>query len=110
MNVVSAVVVLVFAVVGVAAVFREIALRLFALREDCTVMYLTNIRPGEENLEFVLRSALAKRRWSIDRHAVCAICINRELSDSERKICERICREYGFNQLMTKDEFLKALD
>ena len=43
MNVVSAVIVLVFAVIGAVAVCREISLRLFSAHSDCTVMYITNI-------------------------------------------------------------------
>ena len=110
MNVVSAVIVLVFAVIGAVAVCREISLRLFSFRDDSTVMYITNINADEENLEFVLRGALNKQRWMLNKKAVGAICLNCELTDSTRKICERVCREYGFSKLMTKDEFLKSLD
>ena len=110
MNVVSAVIVLVFAVIGAVAVCREISLRLFCFKNGCTVMYITNINADEENLEFVLRGALAKRRWTTDKNTVSAICLNCELTDNSRKICERVCREYGFAKLMTKDEFLKSLD
>lgn len=110
MNVVSAVIVLIFAVIGAVAVCREISLRLFSFRNDSTVMYITNINADEENLEFVLRGALNKQRWMLDKKAVGAVCLNCELTDNTRKICERVCKEYGFSKLMTKDEFLKSLD
>lgn len=110
MNIVSAVIIVFFAVAGLIAVFREISLRLFTCREECTVMYITNINANDDNIEFVLRSALAKRRWSADKNAVYTICLNCRLNENTRKICERICREYGFSRLMTKDEFLKSLD
>ena len=110
MNVVSAVIVLVFAVIGAVAVCREISLRLFSFRNDSTVMYITNINADEENLESVLRGALNKQRWMLNKKAVGAICLNCELTERKRKICERVCREYGFSKLMTKDEFLKSLD
>ena len=51
MNVVSAVIVLVFAVIGAVSVCREISLRLFSIRRDCTVMYITNINADEEILD-----------------------------------------------------------
>ncbi len=110
MNVVSAVIVLVFAVIGAVAVCREISLRLFSAHSDCTVMYIANIKADEETLEFALRGALNKQRWAINRKAVGAVCLNCELTDNTRKICERVCKEYGFSKLMTKDEFLKSLD
>ena len=110
MNVVSAVIIVVLAVVGLAAVFREISLRLFCCKEECTVMYITHIRSDCENIEFVLRSVLAKRRWNGDKNSVRAVCVSCPLDEKTRKICEGVCREYGFKNLMTKDEFLKSLD
>ena len=110
MNIVSAVIIVSLAVVGLVAVFREISLQLFTSRDECTVMYITRISANDDNIEFVLRSALAKRRWSADKNSVSAVCLNCELNDKNRKICERICREYGFARIMTKDEFLKSLD
>lgn len=110
MNIISAVFIVFFAVVGLIAVFREISLRLFTCREECTVMYITNISANDDNIEFVLRSALAKRRWSADKNSVFTVCLNCELNENTRRICERVCREYGFTRLITRDEFLKSLD
>ncbi len=110
MNVLSSVIIVVFAVIGVAAVFREISLRLFALRDDCTVMYITHIKTESENVELVLRSALAKRRWCGRKNAVSTVCLDAPLDDKTRRICETVCRDYGFAHLITKDEFLKTLE
>lgn len=109
MNVVSAVIVMALAVIGLAAVFRELSLRLFCTRDDGTVMYITNIKT-DENVEFALRSVLSRRRWSSESRGVSVVCLSCALDDKTRKICEGICREYGFDGLMTKDEFLKSLD
>lgn len=109
MNVVSAAVMAVLAVFGACAVLRELSLRLFCRRDDCTVMFITHIRADEKNAEFVLRSALSKQRWH-GRGIVSTVCIDRALDEKERRICEGICREYGFENLITKEEFLKSLD
>lgn len=110
MSIVSAAIIVVLASVGLAAIFKEISLRLFSCKDECTVMYVTHI-PGDcENIEFVLRSVLAKRRWSNEKNTVRAICVSCTLDEKTRKICEGVCREYGFENLLTKDEFLKSLD
>ncbi len=109
MDVVSAAVVAVLALFGACAVFKELSLRLFCRRDDCTVMFITHIRADEKNAELVLRSALSKQRWN-GRGIVGTVCIDRALDEKERRICEGVCREYGFDNLITKEEFLKSLD
>ena len=108
MSIVSAVIVLFFAVVGAAAVCRTLSLRFFSVKNDYTVMYVTRIQSSDENAEFILRSALSKRRWS--SKDVSKGCLDCPMDDKTRKICEGVCREYGIDCLMTKDEFLKSLD
>lgn len=110
MNTVSAVIVLALAVVGAAAVLRGLAVRLFCHRDDATVMLITRIRSGTENPELVLRSALARRRWSMGKRITGTVCIDAPLNEKTRKICESVCREYGVDALMTKEEFIKSLD
>lgn len=109
MSIVSAVIAAVFALIGVCAVFRELSLCLFCRRDDCTVMYVTHIRSGDENAEFALRSALSRARWN-PRGVVGTVCLDCPLDDKTRKICEGVCREYGFDRLITKEEFIKSLD
>ena len=76
----------------------------------CTVMYITHIKTESENVELVLRSALAKRRWCGRKNAVSTVCLDAPLDDKTRRICETVCRDYGFAHLITKDEFLKTLE
>ena len=109
MNLISAVIVLLLALYGLAELCRAAALRLFSRQDDCTVMYITPAKTNGEDVEYILRSALSKRRWQpgADVHAV---CLDAPLSDETRRVCEAICREYGVERLMTRKEFLKALD
>lgn len=109
MNVVSGVILVVLAVIGAAAVLREIALRLFCGKSDCTVMFVTHIKAGEENIEQALRGALSRQRWS-GLNCVSTVCVDAVLDEKSRRICETVCRDYGYEKLMTKEEFLKSLD
>lgn len=102
MNVVSAVILVVLAVIGAAAVVRELSLRLFSYRGEHSVLLVTPVNDGE-NAEFVLRSAAEKLRWGRGRRS-CAVCLDCELDEYTRKICETVCRDYGFLKLITKEE------
>ena len=106
MNVISAVIVISLAVIGAAAVVRELALRLFCGKSESTVMYITHIKADSENVEQALRSALAKQRWG--GSCVSAVCVDAALDEKSRRICETVCRDYGYETLLTKEEFLKA--
>ena len=109
MNVVSAVLVVVFAVIGLAAVVREISLLLFCYKDDSSVMLVTPIQKNAQDAEFALRSALSKQRWHLGRNCTSTVCLDSELDEKTRKICEGICRESGFEHFITKDEFIKML-
>lgn len=102
MNVVSAVILVVLAVIGAASVVRELSLRLFSYREKHSVLLVTPVNDGD-NAEFVLRSAAEKLRWGRGRRS-CAVCLDCDLDEHTRKICETVCRDYGFLKLMTKEE------
>lgn len=109
MNVVSAVLVVVFAVIGLAAVVREISLLLFCYKDDSTVMLITPIQKNAKDAEFALRSALTKQRWHLGKNCSSTVCLDSELDEKTRKICESICRDCGFEHFITKDEFIKML-
>ena len=108
MNLVSAVIIIALSVTGAAAVIRELALRLFCGKCDCTVMYITHIKHDNGNIEQTLRGALAKQRWC--GNCVSAVCLDAALDEKTRRICETVCRDYGYENLLTKEEFLKSLD
>ena len=105
MNIISAVTVLFLSVIGAATVCRFLSLRLFSVKDEYTVMYVTVLKNVGENAEFVLRSALSKHARGVK-----TVCLDCKLDGKTRSICEAVCREYGVDCLMTKDEFLKSLD
>ena len=107
MNVVSAVILVVLAVIGAATVAKEASQRLFRIRSDCSVLLITPV-DSAENAEMVLRSAASRLRWGRSQ-SDCAVCLDCDIDDETRKICETVCREYGFLRLMTKEELREEL-
>ena len=109
MDIPAAVLLVTLAVIGAASVVRAICLRLFCAKDDGMVMYVTHIPADCGNAEFILRSALAKRRWCGVK-SVSAVCVDCPMDEKTKRICEGICREYGVKNLMSKEEFIKSLD
>lgn len=107
MNVVSAVILVVLAVIGAATVGKEVSQWLFRVKEDCSVLLITPV-DSAENAEMVLRSAASRLKWGRSR-SDCAICLDCDIDDETRRICETVCREYGFLRLMTKEELREEL-
>ena len=60
MNVVSAVFLVVFAVIGICSFVRELTFFLFRNRKNNTVMFVAPVSGKCENAEYILRSAAAK--------------------------------------------------
>ena len=107
MNVISAIILVVLAVIGAATVAKEVSQRLFRIRADCSVLLITPV-DSAENAEMVLRSAANRLKWGRSR-SDCDVCLDCDIDAQTRRICETVCREYGFLRLMTKDELREEL-
>ncbi len=109
MNVVSAVLLVVFAVIGVISFIRELAYLLFRYKNDGSVMFITPIGKDCENAEFMLRSAAARVKWISRFKHDYVICLDCDMDEETKKICEKICEEYGFAKLISKNEFFEMM-
>ena len=110
MNVFSAVIMVVLAVAGMAAIVRELSWLLFCRRDDHTVLLITPINKDEQNAELVLRSALAKQRRLWGRGCGSAVCLDAELDEATLKICKSLCKEFGCQSFITKEELINRLE
>ena len=107
MYIFSSVILVVFAVFGVVAFVREITIRLFSRKSDSSVIVITPLNKDEEP-EYVLRSALARLRWG-GKCGDVSVCLNIPLDSRTKKICRSICKEYGFNGLITRSEAIEII-
>jgi hypothetical protein len=109
MNVLAAVLLVVFAVIGVIAFVRDISYRLFKYKKDNTVMFVTPINGNSGDAELALRSAAAKVKWVSRGKNDYVICLNCDMDEETTKVCESICKEYGFAKILSKKEFLEMI-
>lgn len=109
MEILSAVLLLAFAIIGVAALLRTITYYLFRYKKDNTIMLIAPMKGKCEDAEFILRSAAAKVKWVSRGKNDYVICLDCDMDDETKRICESICKEYGFAKMLSKKEFLEML-
>ncbi len=109
MNVLSAVLLVVFAVIGVISFVRAVTCYIFRYKKDNTVMFVTPISGKCEDAEFLLRSAAAKVKWISSGKNDLVICLDCDMDDETRTVCENICNDFGFARIVSKKEFIEML-
>lgn len=105
MKLFSVVFLVVFAVIGIIAFIKEISCFLLRSKKDGTVIFVTPIGKNCENAEFLLRSAAARVKWLSRGKNDCVICLDCDMDDETKKICEKISNDYGFIKIVGKNDF-----
>lgn len=109
MNVLSVILLVVFAVIGVISFVRDITFFIFRYKKDSTVMFITPLNGKCEDAEYMLRSAAAKIKWISGGKNDYMICLNCDMDDDTKEVCEKICKDYGFAKLLNKKEFIEMI-
>ena len=109
MNVLSVVMLVVFAMFGVISMLKNLSYYLFRYKKDNTVMFVTPLSGRCEDAEFMLRSAVAKVKWVSRGKNDFVICLDCDMDEETKRICEKICSDYGFIKLISKKEFIEML-
>ena len=110
MNVFSAVLLVIFAVMGVMSFIYYLAYFLFRYKKDTSIMLITPINSKCDDAEILLRSAAARVKWVCRGRHDYVICLDCNMDFETKKVCEEICKEYGFIKLMSKNELLELLN
>ena len=110
MNVFSAVLLVVFAVIGVMSFIYYLSYFLFRNKKDASIMLITPVEGKCEDAELMLRSAAARIKWVCRGRHDYVICLDCNMDNDTKKVCEEICKEYGFVKLMNKKELFELLN
>lgn len=110
MNVFSAVLLVVFAVMGVMSFIYYLSYFLFRYNKDSSIMLITPVDGKCDDAELLLRSAAARVKWICRGRHDYVICLDCNMDDKTKKICEAICKEYGFVKLISKNELFELLN
>ncbi|MBE6737622.1 MAG: hypothetical protein E7566_03070 [Ruminococcaceae bacterium] len=97
--------VIILLILGITELIKQIVQKAYKGQNSNPIIIIFPINEATENIEYTLRSIAAKIRWTGNFTPQKVICLDCGLSESQRKTCEIICKEYGFIELMNKDEF-----
>lgn len=89
MNVVSAVFLVVFAVIGICAFVRELTFFLFRNKKIIPLCLLLPSAEKCENAEYILRSAAAKVKWISRGRNDCVICLDCGMDDETKGFAKK---------------------
>lgn len=93
-------------VIGLAEVIRWAANSLLTPRKEGWAVIVVPLQ-GEEDAEFLLRSAIGRVRWSLWRGRMKVICLDCGMGRECREVCLRMCECYSFVQIVKKEEMQK---
>lgn len=109
MNALAISILIVFAVIGIIHIVKEVTYFLYRNKSQSNIIILTPIKGKNEDAEYILRGAAEKIKWLCKNRNDSILCIDCNMDEETRKICESLCREYGFIKLIDKSEIHKYL-
>lgn len=95
---------------GITELTKMIIQKAYRSKSFSKAILIIPLRENTRNTEYILRSIVAKIKWSGNCILQKAICLDSGISEYERKICETICNQYDFLELMNKDELYHYLE
>lgn len=107
--IIGAIFLVVFATLGIVYLIRELVFYSTSSDNKDVYFVIGKINENSNNAEFVLRSAVERKKWFGNDFAREIICIDGGLDDKTREVCEKFCVENEFVKLMTKEEFEKII-
>lgn len=103
MKLISAVILVVLAVIGAAGVIRMITQKLFGGFLSDRIVWILPMKADSGSAEQMLRGAAEKLSEAPFR-GVKAVCLDCGMDAETREICARFCRGYPCFEVMTPDE------
>ena len=102
---ISAIICVLFIIIGLVEVFRNIAFFVLRPKGEDTAMTIVPIYGHNEEAEYLLRSAAARVKWADNGRERRVICLDCGMDSETRLICEKLARSYEFMELRTMEEF-----
>lgn len=104
-GILCALILLFFTLSGVAEFIKTIVLKFYDKQKINSYIIVKLTKDKQSNIEYMLRGLVAKIRWMKKNRPQKIICINYDLEETEKRICEIICSEYDFVELLDKEDF-----
>lgn len=90
--------------IGVTEVVRLIVFWMLSPGRGVKMLIVVPVFGHDEEAEFVLRSAAQRAKWMGGKDEKRVLCVDCGMDEETRHVCELVCREYRFMELVTPDQ------
>ena len=98
-----------FAVIGICELCRGIV-RIFTKSSyDREIILIEPICKKQEDAEYLLRSAAQRVKWMGKNAPDRVICLDCNMDEETKKLCQIVCKDYPFIEMCTLDEMFDML-
>lgn len=108
-EIISGIIVVMFALIGIVESTRTIIFRLYKPKTETSALIIVTEEENCEDIEYTLRSWIARAKWMGKAMPDTIIFLDQGLSKDSRDICANICKEYEFLEIMNTDELYNKL-
>ena len=95
----------IFFIIGLVEIIKKITLNFFKQTDNNKIIILISLKGHEEKAEFLIRSAITKLKYIGQSGAQKIICLDYNMDDETRKICEIFKNKYSIISIHPAEEF-----
>lgn len=109
LEVIFSVVMMFLAVIGLIEFIRIISLSIFKVKNDKNAILVVPMSGHDEEAEMILRNAISRAKWisGVDNRKI--VCLDFNMDNETRQICDIISQECEFLYVCSPDEFIKSM-
>lgn len=94
-----------FAAIGLSEICKLLILKLFNAKGDNCMYMVVPIKGHNEKAEYILRSACSKIRWINALRGQKLICLNYDMDEETKKVCEKVAKQHNIIEIMDINQF-----
>lgn len=94
------------AVLGISETLCYLITRIYKA-DECNNLLL--LFPNNADIEYQLRSCVAKVKWRRCLHPKKIYCVDSKLTKEAREICELFCREYSCIEMISAEDLINKI-
>lgn len=103
-DVILGILVTILSLAGAVSLLRFFLFRFYKNKNDKTIMLIAPLEGNCEDIEYILRSCATRLKWMGKVRPYRVVCLDNGMSPAAKEICEAICREYEFMDILNKRE------
>lgn len=109
-EIICAVTILFFSLLGFVTTLRLIVLRIFKPKESDSILLLSANKSSAEDIEYTLRAWATRICWMGKSAPQKIVIAENELNYESKEICRRMCKEYKFISMADINDLSEALN